>query len=141
MMASDVLSAPARPLPVTAEHVPAEQSWIDVFPETTLPAHKLNLVLVWGTWSAHSPGALIDLQRARTYFEKQSLDVGVMMATDPGSQPDDVKRMLTEHQIDLPRIPLAAGRLSLTEADNQIPTTLLFRGGRLIDRRLGAQSF
>jgi thioredoxin-like negative regulator of GroEL len=29
----------------------------------------------------------------------------------------------------------------LTEATNQIPTTLLFRNGTLIDRRLGAQTF
>jgi thioredoxin-like negative regulator of GroEL len=29
----------------------------------------------------------------------------------------------------------------MTEARNQMPTTLLFRDGALIDRKLGAQSF
>jgi hypothetical protein len=29
----------------------------------------------------------------------------------------------------------------MTEGRNQMPTTLLFRGDRLIDRRLGAQTF
>ena len=41
----------------------------------------------------------------------------------------------------LPRVPLSTKGLLLTEARNQMPTTLLFRDGVLIDRRLGAQSF
>jgi hypothetical protein len=97
--------------------------------------------MVWGTWSAHSPDALADLQRARDHFAREAIDIGVMTATDPGSQPEDVARMLARHGIDLPRVPLAPERLSLTEAHNQVPATLLFRDGKLIDRRLGAQTF
>jgi hypothetical protein len=41
----------------------------------------------------------------------------------------------------VPRVPLSPQGLLLTEARNQMPTTLLFRDGVLIDRRLGAQSF
>ena len=140
MMASDVLSAPARPLPVRSQQVPARRGWSDLFPETAAPTTGVNLVMVWSTWSAHSPDALLDLQRARETFARQSLDVGVMTATDPGSLEPDIARLLGNHRVGLPRIPLGAERLSLTEANNQIPTTLLFRDGQLIDRRLGAQT-
>jgi hypothetical protein len=141
MMADNVLDAVERPLPTTDQHVPARRAWADMFPETELPAHRLNLVTVWGTWSAHSPDALLDLQRARQYFERQSIDVGVMTATDPGSLRADITGLLQRYQIALPEIPLAGRRLMLTEAHNQIPTTLLFQDGVLIDRRLGAQTY
>lgn len=141
MFASDVLSAPARPLSANLQHVPERRDWSDLFPETVQPQNGVSLVMVWGTWSAHSPHALIDLQRARAYFDQHAWDVGVMTATDPGSQQADIDRLLERHRVQLPRIPLDAERLFLTEAHNQIPTTLLFRDGQLIDRRLGAQTF
>lgn len=141
MMASDVLSVPERPLPAAPLALPSRRAWNDLFPETARPDHRLSLVMVWGTWSAHSPIALRDLQRARDYFAGSGVDVGVMTATDPGSREDDVTRLLRRHAIQLPRIPLAPRRLLLTEAHNQSPTTLLFRDGILIDRRLGAQTF
>jgi hypothetical protein len=141
MMAKDVLSAPARPLPATPQQVPARRGWSDVFPETPLPKSALSVVLIWSTWSAHSPDALLDLQRARAYFAQQSMDIGVLTATEPGSLEADIALLLKRHEIQLPRIPLAVDRLRLTEAPNQIPTTLLFRDGQLIDRRLGAQTF
>jgi WD40 repeat protein len=141
MMASNVLSARERPLPSHADYVPAARTWSDIFPETPAPAHPLNLVMVWSTWSAHSPLALRDLKHARRYFLEKAVDVGVLTATDPGSDEEDVKRLMADHGVDLPRIPLAASRLRLTEAHNQVPATLLFRNGRLIARRLGAQSF
>ena len=140
MMAKNVLSAPAQPLPATPQQIPARRDWDDIFPETAAPSHGLNLVMIWSTWSAHSPEALLDLQRAKEYFARQSIDVGVLTATEPGSLEPDVARLLQRHDIQLSRIPLAPGRLGLTEAANQIPTTLLFRDGHLIDRRLGAQT-
>lgn len=141
IIASGVLNAPARPLPGSLVHLPERRGWSDVFPETARPDHRLNLVMVWSTWSAHSPTALSDLQRAREHFNRHARDVGVLTATDPGSREDDVARLLRTHSIQLPRIPLAPRKLLLTEAHNQIPATLLFRDGQLIDRRLGAQSF
>ena len=141
MFALDPLSSPAKPLPGTNQQVPQRRTWSDVFPETKRPAHALNLVLVWGSWSAHSPMALQDMQRARDYFARYGLDVGVTTATDPGSIKSDVDRMVAEYNIHLPSIALAPQRLQLTEAHNQIPTTLLFRAGELVDRKLGAQSF
>jgi hypothetical protein len=141
MIASNVLNVPAQPLPSRLVHLPDRRAWKDLFPETARPDHRLNLVMIWAAWSAHSPEALSDLQRARAYFARHAYDVGVLTATDPGSREDDVARLLRRHAIRLPRIPLAPRNLPLTEAHNQIPTTLLFREGRLIDRRLGAQSF
>ena len=141
MIASGVLAVPEQPLPSRLVLLPDRREWADLFPETARPDHRLNLVMVWGTWSAHSPVALSDLQRAREYFARNAYDVGVLTATDPGSREDDVARLLRRHAIRLPRIPLAPRNLPLTEAHNQIPTTLLFREGRLVDRRLGAQSY
>jgi hypothetical protein len=141
MIASDVLSAPERPLPKKAEHVPDRRLWDDVFPETEAPSHALELVMVWSAWSAHSPIALRTLDRARTYFERNALDVGIVTATDPGSPEADVARMLKRQGVRLPRIPLATNRLRLTEAHNQVPVILMFRNGALVDRRLGAQTF
>ena len=109
------------------------------FPETVAPA-GLALVLIWGTWSAHAPQALVDFQRARDAFESRELGIRVFMATEPGSREEDVARTLSTHGVRLPRIPLAPERLVLTEAHNQNPTTLLFREGTLVDRRLGAQT-
>jgi hypothetical protein len=141
MTASNVLSAPARPLPASSRQVPTTRGWSDVFPETARPDNDLNLVLVWATWSAHTPIALAELQKARDFFLENNVDVGVVTATEPGSLQADIDRLIATHQVDLPRIPLAPHRLSLTEAQNQIPTTLLFKGNRLVDRKLGAQSF
>ena len=141
MMVKNVLDAPARPLPVTPQQMPAKREWSDIFPETPLPASELSLVMIWSTWSAHSPDALTDLQAARRYFASSAIDVGVLTAIEPGSLEPDIARLLRQTGIDLPRIPLAANRLRLTEATNQIPTTLLFRNATLIDRRLGAQTF
>jgi hypothetical protein len=138
MMASDVLSALARPLPHAPAELPAERQWDDIFPETERPASRLSLVMVWGPWSAHSPDALADLDRAREYFMRESIDIGVLHATDPGSFPGDAERLLERERVGTARIPLAPERLPLTEAHNQNPTTLLFRDGVLVDRRMGA---
>jgi hypothetical protein len=139
MMASDVLSAPERPLGQASRRVPDRIGWTDVFPETPTPSRRLAVVTVWGTWSAHSPEALIDLQRASRELAKEGTDVTVLTATDYGSRSSDVRRIRTRYRITLREIPLAASRLPLTDAQNQIPVTLLFRDGVLLDRRLGAQ--
>jgi hypothetical protein len=112
-----------------------------VFPETPEPSRRVALVTVWGTWSAYSPGALIDLQRASRDFAEAGADVMVMTATDFGSRSADVVRVRERYGIMLPEIPLARARLPLTAAQNQIPVTLLFGHGMLVDRRLGAQSY
>ena len=140
MMAKNILSAPARPLPATPQHMPRRRAWSDVFPETPTPSSSLSLVMIWSTWSAHSPDALADLQAAGDYFRSHDLDVGVLTATEPGSLEPDIAHLLQRHNVHVPRIPLAAERLRVTEATNQIPTTLLFRDGQLVDRRLGAQT-
>jgi len=152
MIARDFMNAPARPLPADRDKVPPRVVWGDLFPETPTPAPQMNLVMVWSTWSAHSPEALTWLQQARDYFRKESADpgrngakpfreIGVMTAIEPATRRDDAAAMAKRYQIALPEIPLDPQRFSRTEAKNQIPTTLLFRDGVLIDTRLGAQTF
>jgi WD40 repeat protein len=137
MMADHVLSAPERPLGRTDQHVPDRVAWSDVFPETAKP-DGLALVTIWSAWSAHSPNALVDLQRASAAFGGS---VAVLTATDAASRTADIARLRQRYGITLRQIPLAVERLPLTEAHNQIPATLLFRDGVLVDRRLGAQSY
>jgi WD40-like Beta Propeller Repeat len=140
VIARDVLSLPETPLP----QVPSPEGdriirWPDIFPDTPSPRAPLSLVLIWAPWNAHSPDALRALQsivRSPPHLR----DVSVATAAEPTSLPQDVDSMLRRYNIDLPRIPLATSRLALTGGLNQIPTTLLFRGGVLIERKLGAQS-
>ena len=94
------------------------------------------MVMVWSTWSAHGPEALTNLQD----FGRQHKDVGVATAVELSSQRKDIERMKRANAITLREIPLAPDRLTMTEAMNQIPTTLLFRDGVMVDRRLGAQT-
>jgi hypothetical protein len=85
--------------------------------------------------------ALADLQRAREYFARQAFDVGVATALEPGTLRSDADRILKHTGITLTEIPLTPAHFAKTEARNQIPTTLLFRDGTLIDRHLGPPSF
>jgi hypothetical protein len=84
---------------------------------------------------------LIDLQRASRDFVHDGVSIGVLTASDSGSRRSDVLRMRARYGITLPEILLAPTRLPLTAAQNQVPVTLLFRDGVLIDRRLGAQPY
>jgi len=136
MFAENVLAAAEKPLPPANPQVRVNLRWPELFPETPLPPNRLNLVMVWSSWSAHSPEALTNLQA----FERQHKDVGVKTALELSSQRPDIDRLRRANAITLPEIPLAPDRLVLTEAMNQIPTTLLFRDGVLVDRRLGAQT-
>jgi hypothetical protein len=97
--------------------------------------------MVWSTWSAHSPTALRDLELARHYFESNAIDVLIATTTEPASLEMDVMRMIDQYRVQLPRIRLASERVRLTEAYSQVPATLMFRNGTMIDRRLGARTF
>jgi hypothetical protein len=141
MFASQVLSVPASPLPKSTAALPVERSWNDIFPHTARPGSAYTMVLVWSSWSAHSPVALADMQKARDYFREERFDLNVLASAEPASQADDVIRLLSRGSINLRAIPMTPAGLAMTEGRNQMPTTLLFRGNRLIDRRLGAQTF
>lgn len=141
MFASNVLSVPAAPLPTRTSPLPAERSWSDIFPGTPRQSGAYTMVLVWSSWSAHSPVALADMQRARAYFQQTHLDVNVFASPEPGSLDADVQHLVARNRIDLPAIAITPQGLAMTEGRNQMPTTLVFRGDRLIDRRLGAQTF
>jgi hypothetical protein len=140
VVASNVLDVPAEPLPAVTEALPDRRVWNDIFPETPAARSGLRLVMIWAPWSAHSREAFANLQEARDYFAQRGLEVDVLAAADPGSRESDITSQLHDFQVAIPRIPLSQQHLALTEARNQMPTTLLFRGAELVDRRLGAQS-
>ena len=141
MMASGVLDLPAQPLPTAAEPLPKRRAWNDIFPETARPAHHVNVVMIWAPWSAHSQIAFTDLDRAREYFASNGADVTIAAAADPGSSETEITRQWSAFQVNVPRVALSPSGLALTEARNQMPTTLLFRDGVLVDAKLGAQTF
>jgi len=141
MMASDALEVPAEPLPDHAEPLAEHRRWEEIFPETPAGRQGTRLVLIWAPWSAHSLEAFANLERAREYFATRNRAIDIAAAADPGSPESDVSRQLADFHVTIPRIPLSRRGLAMTEARNQMPTTLLFRDGVLVDRRLGAQSF
>ena len=140
MFAKDFLNLPASALPKPGGELALNRVWTDVFAERERPSTAYTMVLIWSTWSAHSPVALDDMQRARAYFRDQNLDLTVLTTAEPASRAEDVALLLARNNISLPSIPITPAGLAHTEGRNQMPTTLLFRGDRLIDRRLGAQS-
>jgi hypothetical protein len=138
MMASRVLDLPASLLASAASaSLPARRGWQQIFPATPAPK-GIQLVLIWAPWSAHSQIAFNELQQAKSYFGSR---VGVHAAADPTSAESDITRQLADFNVTVPRLPITARGLELTEARNQMPTVLLFDDGVLVDRKLGAQSF
>jgi hypothetical protein len=140
MFADDVLSASEQPLPTSPARVPASPRWSDLFPETPVPAERTAVVMIWATWSAHSPYALAELQRAEAMLSAQGASARVLTALEISSRRDDADQLRARAGSTVPEIPLAPHRLPLTEAVNQIPATLIFRDGVMAERRLGAQS-
>jgi hypothetical protein len=140
MTVSDVLSTAEQPLPAAAAGPATPVTWASLFPAAPAPAHDTNLVLVWSSWSAHSSDALTELQRARDEFAAAGLDVGVVTTPEISSQRADLDRLLRQHAITLPELAATPAGLASAEALNQSPTSLLFKGGRLVDRKLGAQT-
>jgi len=139
MIATNVLAAPVKSLPSVPEALPERRAWNDIFPETHA-APGMRLVMIWAPWSAHSLDAFTNLQQARESFAKHGVKIDLMAAADPGSRESDITRQLSDFRVTVPRIPLSQKGLAMTEARNQMPTTLLFRDGILIGQRLGAQS-
>ena len=139
MIASSVLDVPVASLPAVPEALPERRAWNDIFPEIhTTPG--MRLVMIWAPWSAHSFEAFASLQQARDYFAKHGVKIDIVAAADPGSRESDITRQLADFRVTVPRIPLSQKGLAMTEARNQMPTTLLFRDGILVGQRLGAQS-
>lgn len=141
MFASQFLGLPASPLPKASSALPDDRTWREVFAGTDRPTTAYTMVLIWSSWSAHSPAALTDMQTARDYFRRAGYDLTVLAASEPASQPADVNLLLSRNRVSLPSIPITPAGLARTEGRNQMPTTLLFKGDRLVDRRLGAQTF
>jgi hypothetical protein len=66
--------------------------------------------------------------------------VGVVTTPEISSQRADLDRLRRQHAITLPELAATPAGLASAEALNQSPTTLLFKDGRLVDRKLGAQT-
>lgn len=141
MMAANVLDVPDTPLPNVVESLSEGRRWEDIFPETRVDPRGMRLVMIWAPWSAHSFEAFANLEEARDDFARRGVKIDVAAAADPGSPEGDIVRQLEDFHVTIPRIALSGKGLAMTEARNQMPTTLLFRDGVLVDRRLGAQSF
>jgi hypothetical protein len=141
MMASGVLDIASEPLPAASQAFPPQRTWSEIFPETTAPRGSLALVMIWAPWSVHSREAFSNLEQARQFLSTRIPGFSVMAAADPGSAARDVQQQLGDFHVTIPQVPLSARGLLLTEGRNQMPTTLLFRDGVLVDSRLGAQSF
>jgi hypothetical protein len=140
MMASGVLDVPARPLPAVAEPLPEKRGWTDIFAATPRPEHQVNVVMIWAPWSAHSQIAFTQLDEARDYFAREHADVSIAAAADPGSAEQEITRQWSAFETSVPRVALSSRGLGLTQARNQMPTTLLFRDGVLVGEKLGAQT-
>jgi hypothetical protein len=113
-------------------------SWKDVFPTASMPVNRIVLAMIWSTWSAHSAEALVSFQQSNLLFNESAMDVGLVISTEPGSDKQRSSAMLSRCAITLPMVPTALNEILVAEAANQMPTTLLFSGGTLADRKLGA---
>jgi hypothetical protein len=140
VIASDFMDLPARSLPVnTDKQALLPVRWGDVFPLSVLP-ERLTVAVIWSGWSSHSAEALMSLQDARDLFRSQNVRLGVITAVEPGTRLADARRLLRRNQIDLPTVHLDSERFLKTDGPNQIPATLLFRDGTMVDSRMGAQT-
>ena len=96
--------------------------------------------MIWAPWSAHSQEAFTNLDRARDYFA--GADVVDRRRRRPGECGERDHAAMVGVSDDACRAFRCRPKgLALTEARNQMPTTLLFRDGLLVDKKLGAQSF
>jgi hypothetical protein len=138
--ASEVLATPEEPLPAPPTRAARPVTWDSLFPDAPPPAHETTLVLVWSSWSAHTPDALLALQRARDAWAAAGLDIAVALAPEISSRRADLDRLLRRNGIAMPELVAAPAGLLAADALNQSPTSLLFRRNRLVDRRLGAQT-
>ena len=139
LIASNVLDTPEAPLPSVSEALNDNRQWEDIFPETA-SAKGIRVVMIWAPWSAHSLDAFTNLEQARTDLALRGVTLDVVAAADPGSRESDITSQLNDFHVTVPRIPITSRHLTMTEARNQMPTTMLFKDGKLIESKLGAQS-
>jgi hypothetical protein len=140
VIASDFMGNAWEPLPDEEPRETTPLAWSDVFPRQPAPASPVSVVLVWAPWNAHSPDALIDLQKASETWRAQGADVGVFAAAEPSSVPSDVARMKAATALRVPELVMPPDRVAAAGAHNHIPMVLVFSRDRLRDRRLGAQT-
>lgn len=139
LIASGVLTEPARPLTSPTFQREAAISWNDVIPEMPAPSERNVVVLAWGPWSAHTPQILAAI-RTVAESQRRSTNTLFVIATDPSSDTSDVARAVRPYASSTRVLRIAPERLPLTQLSNQNPAWMWFHDGRLIDRRLGPLS-
>jgi hypothetical protein len=127
-----------RPLP-KAKPLMTELSWETIFPHAKPPRSRLALVVVWANWGAHSAEALTEATKAAAAFRAAGADVSIFSAVEPASALDSATKLMRSLSVDFGFLELPMHTLPLTWANNQIPAVLLFKNGKLVARRLGAQ--
>lgn len=138
VLASNVTSHHSESLPVPSARTPTSVDWQEIFPGDSPLPMAFRIALVWAPWNSHSPFAIRELESAIRTLQTTGTSIDATLLAEPNSRPSDAQRVLTALQTTLPSRSLAAERLWLTDADNQIPALLLFRGDRVIARHLGA---
>ena len=139
LIASNVLDTPEAPLPSASEALPDNRNWEEIFPETA-SAKGMRLVMIWAPWSAHSLEAFTNLEQAKRELQTRGVALDAVAAADPGSRESDITAQLNDFQVTTPRIPITSRHLAMTEARNQMPTLMLFKDGKWLESKLGAQS-
>jgi hypothetical protein len=139
MFAENPLAADIQEsLPAREQAVTSALSWDDVFPGAA-PAPRMTLVLVWAPWTAHAPEALAEFQRASELAGTAGVGAAFRVVQDFGSSSPLSAVIATRSGLSVPVLaPTPA--LRKTGAVNQMPTTLVFSDGVLVDQRLGTQT-
>jgi hypothetical protein len=136
MIARSPIAAAPRPLPRRRTAI-EPMKWFELFPLASA-SHVLGLVLVWSPSNAHSQSALEELSVARRRLVDLNVALTAFTTVDIDST-EHADTHVSAASRGIADIMAVGSGLARAGALNQIPTTLLFRDGVLVDRRLGAQ--
>jgi hypothetical protein len=138
MLAQGVLALPSLALPRVTKAPEFVTSLSELVDGQISLGAEYSVLLIWAPWNSHSPEALQSFDDVSRRLSNQSLAFGV--AADPVSSRYGLAWFLLHHEISTRILTLRPAAVVRTVAMNQLPATMLFRRGRLIDHRLGAQS-
>src|SRR5262249_9636394 len=121
------------------DHAPAPKL-AELVPEPRRNSHDVDVLVVWAPWNAHSPDALVNLQRAVATWQASGKHVRAVAAPEPSRDAAEAAPMRDALGIGVEQVAVARDRLLDAGIGNHIPTTLLFRDGQIYGRKLGALS-
>jgi hypothetical protein len=138
VIASDFMRNPWQPFP--ADDHPSAPKLAELVPERRRSSQEVDVLVVWAPWNAHSPDALVNLQRAVATWQVTGRHVRAVAAAEPSSDAAEAAAMRESLGIGVEQVAVARDRLLDAGIGNHIPTTLLFRDGEIYGRKLGALS-